>query len=295
MNAISAKAASAVVATGALLILPACNVPPPPDDQPLLEWVVNSVEFSTDADSWFQNPKLNEKIENIRKATNEAFGQVARINFDYVGPITVGLSSAPLSAWPSIDANDTQLYDPTGSGERFYATYLQDHRSENYAFGVFWILGPGTSFDICGTQAKALGFNVDGTQFDDNEVPTQVKSRGIFVFAGWIYAVTQCSWYTQAGWPAINLYIRVHVHEMGHQRGDLTHSDQHTNFHTGPIPTINTAQNNGYDVMHSNALTNDLRKTVPIFDQHFEPATEPTVCIHLTCQDNLACWRSIRN
>lgn len=291
MNGMNATPSFAGMVAGLVCILPACNVPPPPDDLPLLQWVLNTAEFSTDPDSWSGNPLLIHKIDDINASTNEAFGQVARINFRFEGPRTTGLSSGLQNGWPSVDKNDAQLYDNTGAGERFYLTYLQDHRDDTYAFGVYWILGPRTSFPICGTQPKTLAFSYDGTQFADNQVPEAVKSRGIFVFAGWIHDVTQCSWYGQAGYPAINLYIRTHTHEMGHQRGDLTHSDERIEFHGGPIPSVNQ----GFDVMHSNALTNDLRRKIPVFDQHFEPAEESSPCFTLTCQDNLVCWRSITN
>lgn len=269
-------------------VLPACRIPPPPPDQPLLDWVINSAEFSTDFDSW---SILLSKIDDIMESTNKSFGQVARINFRFTGPLSTGLTSAHPQGWPVVDPTDTQLYDNTGGGERFYATYLQDHRDVLYAFGVFWVMGPPSSFPACDIRPRVLGFNVDGTQFSDNEVTTAVKSRGVFLFAGWIDDITKCQWYQNAGYAAINLFIRVHTHELGHQRGDLTHSDQKPLFHGGPVPDPTSR----VDVMHSNATSTDLRHKIPIFDQHFESATESQPCFDLTCQDNLVCWRSIKN
>jgi len=273
--------ALAVAATG-------CRYQPPPPDQPLLTWVTNSFEYSTDPGSW---AILTNKIDDIHKVTNSAFGQVARINFNFPSAPGSTVLSNGGQGWPILDRNDPN-YVNDGSSERFYGSFIQNTRNTNSAFGVFWVLGPNSSFPICGTQPKVLGFTYDATLYADNQVPGAASNRGSVVFTGWIDGITQCQWYTGAGYPAINLYIRVLTHEMGHQRADLTHSDEFPYYHTGPVPVPSSGT---FDVMYSNALASSLRIKTPVFDQHFDLATEQTPCLTLTCQDNLICWRSITN
>lgn len=282
-----AKTTSGVIATAALVLLPGCNVPPPPPDQALLTLVQNTAEWSTDDFSYFQAPKLIDKIGDIHDATNRSFEQVARIKFDFTGPQSLALSYFPLQDWPIIDPTDPTGYPPNFTNEAWYQTWVQNQRNQNFAFGVFWIKGPPTNHpSFCGPQAKVLGFALPTPE--NNNVSTQVTSRGVVMFAGWIYEVAKCSGFS--GYPAINFYIRAHTHEMGHQRADLTHADNFQ-YHGGPVPS----PNQGRDVMEANIVAGDLNKKVPIFDQHFEQATEANPCIHLTCQDNLVCWRSITN
>lgn len=284
-----------LVAVYLLWSLPACNVPPPPPDQALLTLVQNTAEWSTDAFSYYQDPKLIDKIGDIHDVTNDAFNQVARIKFDFTGPQSTILSPFPNSTWPILDPTDPS--NPSQAtieaNRRFYATWVQNQRNATFAFGVFWVIGPPTNHPVvngtafCGPQAKVIGITLDDP-FTDNEVPTNVTSRGSVMFAGWIYEVAKCSGYS--GYPAINFYIRAHTHEMGHQRAGLTHADN-SNFHTGPVPS----PNQGRDVMQANMVGGDLSAKQPIFDQHYEQATEANPCLHLTCQDNLICGRSITN
>ena len=278
-----------------LLFQPACTQPPPPPDQALLSLVQNTAEWSTDNASYFNDPKLIDKIGDIHDATNRSFDQVARIKFDFTGPQTTILSYFPENNWPIIDPTDpTNPPPPVEANMRWYATWVQNQRNQNYAFGVFWVLGPPTNHPapsqgvspLCGQQRKILGVTLDDP-FTDNEVPTNVRSRGTVMFAGWIHELSGCSGFSG---KELNMYIRAHTHEMGHQRAGLTHASNF-NYHTGPVPNINQ----GRDVMEADIVAGDLSKKVPLFDQHFEQATESSPCLHLTCQDNLVCWRSITN
>lgn len=269
--------------------LPACNVPPPPPDQALLSLVQNTAEWSTDNYSYFLDPKLIDKIQDIHDATNRAFEQVARIKLDFpFSAQSTILSPFPAQAWPTVDPTDSQ-YPQNFVNERWYETWVRDHRNANVAFGAFWVEGPATSHGtFCGPRPKILGITLN-TTLADNDVTTQATSRGSVMFAGWIYRVAQCSGFSSK--PAINFYIRAHTHELGHQRADLTHPEQNSGYHNGPVPTLNQ----GRDVMAAEIIPSDLNSKVPIFDQHFEQAQEGFPCIHLTCQDNLICWRSITN